>query len=79
MSKDEKYYWCELSKGTTTTYGYVEERAAKLNAQVELVDYGTDLWKVVSVSNEPVTKEFVRSKEKLYKQFQGSLRGGTID
>jgi hypothetical protein len=73
------YYWCTLKKGTTTTMGYIEERGAKLGTSVELIEDNSELWEVVCVSEQPVSKEYVRSLERKYKQFQGSTRGGGID
>ena len=75
----EQYYWVEMQKGDTFTKGYVEERAAKLGAQVELVADDNELWTVTRVSERPTPKELVRQHERAYKEFQGSTRGGGID
>lgn len=75
----QMYYWTQLQRGNQHTCGYIEERGAKVGAFVELVDLDGAMWEVTSVSDKPVTKEYVRNNEKRYKAFQKSTRGGGID
>lgn len=62
-----KMYQCKLSKTENCKkvilVGYIEERAAKLNALVEVKDQ-EGLWLVESVDDNPISVEQVRNKQK---------------
>ena len=73
----DTYHWCQLANGNKRTSGYIEARGAKVGARVELPDLDGEFWEVLSVGDE-VTKEFVRSNERRFKDFQKSLKGGGI-
>ena len=75
----ELYYWCNLQRENNHTSGYIEERGAKVGSKVELVDLDGEFWEVMSVSENSVTKDFVRNQERAFKQFQASTKGGGID
>jgi len=61
------------------TVAWIEAWAAKEGNLVQLVDLDNEFWKVVSVSDIPVSEEVMRTKERGFKQFQKSLAGGGID
>lgn len=71
------YYWCQLRNGNKHTCGYIEERGAKVGNRVEMIDLDGQFWEVLKVGSA-VTKEYVRSNEMKFKQFQTSLKGGGI-
>jgi hypothetical protein len=54
----ERYYQCGLAQGNARTVGFIEERGAKLGAQVEIEELG-GFWEVTGVGN-PVSKEKAR-------------------
>lgn len=63
MAKETYYRQCELVKGTTHTVGYIEERGAKLGAQVELESDDNALWTVTQVGDKRVAQSYLRFKE----------------
>ncbi len=73
----ETYHWCQLANGDKRTAGYIEERGAKVGAKVELTELDGEFWEVLSVG-DAVSKDFVRSNERRFKDFQASLKGGGI-
>lgn len=53
MSKTDKYFQVNLSKGNSRQVSYIEERGAKAGVQVELGGKGTgDFWTVDNVSDK---------------------------
>ena len=78
MSKSD-YYWCQLENGTKQTVGYIPAKGAKVGRMVEMVDLDGEFWRVTSVQEPGVSKDYVRSQEKRFKEFQGSLKGGGIE
>lgn len=72
------YFWCTLKNGNKETCGYIEKRGAKAGNRVELPDLDGEFWEVTLVFTPGVSKEFVRTEERSFKDFQGSLKGGGI-
>lgn len=76
--KIEYYNQCRFSKGTHKTIAYIPSFAAKVGNEVELLSLDGEFWKVDEVG-EKVSVDFVKENERNYKEFQGSIKGGTID
>lgn len=62
MAKTTYYRQCTLSRGSTETMGWIEERGCKVGAKVELASDDNQLWDVVSVGDKRVTKEYLDMK-----------------
>ena len=59
-----KYFQCELSQGTGRAMAYIEERAAKLGANVSVKDEGFDgLWAVTSVSDKGIDETVLKKMQ----------------
>lgn len=74
-----KYKQCRFKRGDCYTIAYIDASAAKVGNKVQLLTLDGELWDVIEASSDSVTHEFVKENERNYKQFQGSLKGGTID
>ncbi|MCK4815031.1 hypothetical protein KA005_04615 [bacterium] len=72
------YYWCNLQNGAKRTSGYIAARGATVGHKVEMIDLDGEFWIVNTVDPKGVTKEFVRTNQQKFKEFQGSLKGGGI-
>lgn len=77
-SGQQKFAQCELSNGDKHTVGFIPAWAAKIGNRVELTELDGQFWKVEKVG-VLLTREQVRTGERRFKQFQGSLVGGGID
>lgn len=65
-------YQCHLQQGNTTTIGYIEERGAKKNAQVEIPELG-GFWKVTQVGMG-MNKKALQQKQVNDRDCFGSLQ-----
>lgn len=72
----EYMYQCRLTREDTTTVAYIDQKAARVGARVELKGE-EGLWTVVSIG-DCKEAEWVRANENRFKEFQGSLKGGGI-
>lgn len=76
----EKYKQCNLRKGTSCMVSWIPVRAAKVGNIVDVFDAGKRAkWFVEAVGNVAMSKEAVDKQERVFKQFQGSTKGGGID
>lgn len=69
-AKGDHFVMCDLRCGTTMTRGYIEARAAKVGILVELVDmrdFTTELWEVISVGDKTVDKKVLKDIEESYR------------
>ena len=59
-----RYHQCRFKEvdGNRETIGWIEERGAKLGANVELKEFGT-MFKVVSVSEFSFSKDELKAKQ----------------
>lgn len=64
---------------TNYTVGYIESWAAVVGNKVELTDLDGKFWTVVEAAEMSVSQEVMRDKERGFKGFQKSLKGGGID
>ncbi len=68
------YYQCDLSQGTTRTHGYLEERAAKVGARVEIKDPGFGgFWTVDAVSSTGISEEKLRADQRMNRNAFASI------
>lgn len=75
MSKSEKFFQCDLSQGTGRQTAYIEERAAKLGASVEVGGNGTrDFWTVDSVSDKFLLKHQLKEIQDNYREGFNSIK-----
>lgn len=54
------YRMCELSRGTTRTIGYIEERGVRIGASVELLSGDGEFWMVDTVGDQRIDKNQLR-------------------
>jgi hypothetical protein len=54
MAKEVYYRQCSLSRGTGRMVGYIEERGAKVGAEVEILADDKALWTVDSVADKRI-------------------------
>lgn len=71
---DKSMTQVSLERGTERTVSFIETWAAKKGNRVELIGMGEELWDVVAVG---ATTD--KDMSRMYKEFQGSTRGGGID
>ncbi len=68
------YYQCKLRNGSAETVGWVEERGAKVGADVELAEDGS-FWRVLEVWQPGLDEVALRSKQKNDRNALPSLVG----
>lgn len=69
------FYQCRLSRGIEKTVGWIPERGAIVGAQVELLEFGKELWKVDEVFNTPMTQTQLSDKQRRDRGSLSSLVG----
>ncbi len=74
----DKFAQCKMINGDAVTTGFIPLWAAKVGNTVELPELDGENWLITSVGTV-VSQEQMRSKERAFKDFQGSTRGGGID
>jgi hypothetical protein len=62
MSKD--YFQCRLRNGVSETTGWIESRAAKTGAQVEMLPSGV-FWTVAEVYGRSLPESVLKEQQKL--------------
>ncbi len=58
--KETYYRLCTLSRGTSRTTGYIEERGAHLGAHVQLLSDDANLWRVEQVADKSIPQSQLR-------------------
>jgi hypothetical protein len=70
----DSFYQCELRRGDERTIGWVETRAAKCNARVEIKGDGGGLWTVAAVYQPPQSHAWLREKQRKDRASLRSIR-----
>lgn len=73
MSKQNKYYQCELSRGEGRQVAFIEQRGAKVGNHVEILDGSNSFWKVESVSDTSVDGVHLKDLQDMNRKPFGSI------
>lgn len=68
-STSTSYYQCRMRRGDTETVGWIEARAAKVGATVELLP-AREVWEVVEVFSHAMPQSDLREMQQMHR---GSL------
>lgn len=57
------YYQCRMRRGDAETVGWIEERAARLGAEIQLLSGDGQFWRVVEVYHPGLEDDVLRAKQ----------------